>query len=384
MGKDQVRQKALGNRIEKKLSEATEALARQHMENALELIENDCLEDARELFALASELTKDQRVKEELEEKISELEVRLEREYEKGLPEFDYDSGAEERHKSFVEERSEEQARENFRALIGALPKDVRRQYLGYGPNFIRGYIALNEGEFETAVEYLSESMIEHRDGQGYIPMELATAFMNLERLEEARELLEKFLEIHPGTLTACKLLCEIYWELEDYESAHALLDTVPRDKIDTVAFDLLKGETLYHHGKYADAEALYNVLLHRHGWNEPVARALAKTSEATGDWHKARELYREMMSSCGSCGSRIDPYVKKKFADASFATGERTTSLLELYLSLARQVPEAAPACFENASLICKEQGNETEAKRFKAISSRLKFGPMGRDSSD
>ena len=382
--KDPVRQKALGNRIEGKLSEAAEALARQHLENALELIESDCLEDARDLFSLASELTKDQGLKDELEGHASKLEQRLEREYEERLPEFDYEPGKEDRQENFVEERSERQAMENFRALIGALPKDVRKQYVGYGPKFIEGYIALNEGQFETAVEYLSESMEDHRDDTGYIPLELATALMNLDRLEEAEKLLERFLESHPETLNAYRLLCEIYWDLEDYESAHAILDTAPRDRIDTVALDLLKGETLYHQGIFAEADALYSANLQEHGWNEAVAQALAKTSEATGDWGRARDLYREMMSSCGSCGARVDPYVKKKFADASFAAGERTPSLLELYLSVARQLPEAAPACFEKASLLYKESGNETEAKRCKAISSRLKFGLMGRDSSD
>ena len=382
--KDPVRQKAFGDRIEGKLSEATEALARQHFESALELIENDCIEDARDLFSLSLELTKDQGLKDELEGHLSKLEERQEREYEERLPEFDYEPGKEERQESFVQERSERQAMENFRALIGALPKDVRKQYVGYGPSFIQGYIALNEGQFETAVEYLSESMENHRDDAGYIPLELATALMNLDRLEEAAELLERFLESHPENLNAYNLLCEIYWDLEDYDSAHAILAAAPQDRIDTVSLDLLKGETLYCQGNYAEADALYSGILQEHGWNEAVARALARTSEATGDWEKARDLYREMMSSCGSCGAREDPYVKKKFADACFATGERTPSLVELYLSVARQMPEAAPACFEKASLLYKESGNETEAKRCKAISSRLKFGLMGRDSSD
>jgi hypothetical protein len=49
------------------------------------------------------------------------------------------------------------------------------------------------------------------------------------------------------------------------------------------------------------------------------------------------------------------------------------TTEILELYLSLAQESPAHATGYFEKVSRIYTAQGNEKEARRFRAIAEKL-----------
>ncbi len=378
---------ALKNGIEKKLAEATEALARVHFGNALEMIESECFEEARELLELSSELSRDGGLKAELAKKLEIVRERMERALEDDLDDYDYGLEEEEEEETEDFEETEEtddfdRDLENFHALIESLPRDVRDEYLGYGQNFVLGYIALNEEEFETAADYLEEAVRENEPKEGYIPMELATAYMNMDMPDEARELLEKVVRNRPDALPAYQLLCELYWEQEDFGAVDALLDSVPEDKYDTLAVQMLKGKNLYNAGRYDEAKEHYGDFLRTYGWNEAAARGLAKACEASGDLEQARGLYREMMSGCTGCGSRIDPFVKKKYADLSFAAGEKSPAVLEMYLSVAREAPETAADCYDKVGRIYEAQGNLAEAKRFRAFSKRARRD-SGRDEN-
>ena len=79
-----------------------------------------------------------------------------------------------------------------------------------------------------------------------------------------------------------------------------------------------------------------------------------------------ARNIYREIMDQCRSCHSRIDPAIKRKFADLSFASALYTTEVLELYLSLVREVPEHKADFYQKISRIYAAQDNAEEARRF------------------
>ena len=85
-----------------------------------------------------------------------------------------------------------------------------------------------------------------------------------------------------------------------------------------------------------------------------------------------ARNIYSEIMAQCSSCHARIDPYIKQKFADLSFASGLNTTDVLELYLSLASEVPQNAVEYYQKISRIYSAQGNLEEARRFQQISEK------------
>jgi tetratricopeptide (TPR) repeat protein len=265
------------------------------------------------------------------------------------------------------------QGDEYFTALCGTLPADVQKAYRSYGDNFKNGYLALNRGDFMSAAEYLSRAMEENPATDSYIPLEMATAYLNLERYSEAQQLLEAFVKDQPQALPAYQLLCEIYWETGAFTQAEALLDSVPEELTESVAVFILKGETLFHAGNYSAAKELYQNFFRTYNWNEAVARALAKTHEALNEFANARSLYRKIMDQCRSCHARIDPFIKQRYADLCFDSGMLNTDILDLYLSLARELPANAPEYYVKISRIYAAQGNHTEAGRFRAIAEKL-----------
>jgi tetratricopeptide (TPR) repeat protein len=358
---------ALKTRLQEKIHQTKEALALGHEQNADDLIESGFYDDARELYILAQELTKNPKQKKDLEIKLKDLDFHLDRTLEEDLPDLDVEA------QEAQEPEFPEQDDEYFRALCGTLPNDVQKDYLSYGDNFKNGYLALNRGDFAGAADYLSRAMQENPPADSYIPLELATAYLNLGKHAEAQQLLEAFLEKQPQALPAYQLLCEIFWERKAFEQADALLSSVPEELTESIAVYILKGETRFHAGNFSTAKEFYRDFLETYGWNELVARALAKTHEAMNELANARNVYRQIMDQCSSCHTRLDPFIKQRYADLCFDSGMYTAEILELYLSLAQEVPGNATDYFEKVSRIYTALGNEGEARRFRAIAEKL-----------
>ena len=74
-------------------------------------------------------------------------------------------------------------------------------------------------------------------------------------------------------------------------------------------------------------------------------------------------------MNACSSCGRPADADLKKRYADTSFATGQHTVTVLEMYLELAANDPDLRGEYFNKVSVIYKALGNDAEAKRFAAF---------------
>jgi len=352
-----------------KIHSSREALVLQHKKTAEDMIEAGYHEDALQYIQLALELTEDPDLTGDLENQKRELEARAldgipieEPEVEIADPEEARDDEADDG----------EPGDEYFTALVGTLPEEIQKAYLGYGEAFKKGYLALNQGNFESAAGYFSRAMEENPDPQTYIPLELATARLNQGESEDARQLLEKFLQHRPDALPAYQLLCEIFWETKAFDRAESLLATLPPELSESIAGFVLRGETLYHAEKFKEAKAFYQNLLNTYDWNETIARALAKTHESLNEMANARNIYREIMGQCHSCHSRIDPYIKQKYADLSFASGLHTTEVLELYLSLVHEVPDKKADFYQKISRIYTTQGNGTEARRFEIFAEK------------
>jgi tetratricopeptide (TPR) repeat protein len=368
---------ALKARLQDKVVKAKEALAHGHKRSADDMLDAGFYEDARELYLLAMELTEDPVFQTELQEKHQLLDFQMNKSISESLPEEDEialedgDFSSEIQESEYPQQGDEED--ETFRALCGALPEDVQKAYLNYGANFKKGYLALNQGDFAAAAEYLSRAMAENVSADSFIPLELATAYLNLDRISEAQQLLEALLQKQPQLLPAYQLLCEIFWEKSAFDNAEALLASVPDQLTESVAVYLLKGETLFRAGDHAAAKTLYQTFLKTYDWDERIALKLAKTHEALNELANARNLYREMMAQCRSCHKRIKPMIKEQYADLCFDSGMLSSDILELYLSLAQEVPAKAAAYYEKVSHIYATQGNAAEAARFRAIAEKL-----------
>ncbi|MBT3312228.1 MAG: tetratricopeptide repeat protein [Desulfobacterales bacterium] len=348
------------NLLEKKLLQSIESLALEHKNNAENLIESGLYNDAEDFFNLAIELTKDKKL-------IGEIE--------KGLEEIsDYHSESHGKEFVDVEIHEEEEDEELYQgadeeyltALLSSLPEAEQDVYYGYGEAFQRGYAALNQGDFETAVGELSQAMEDDPSADSFIPLELATAYLNIGDLNEACSLLDEFLLYHPESLRAYQMKCDVLWENKEFDEALEFLLTCPEELSDSVLIHILYGETLYLSQRLQEAVSFFLEFIETRGWNDLIARSLAKTYETLGLHEKARDLYGEIIGNCQGCGSRIDPFVKQRYADTSFETGDYSTKILELYLELTREDPNNRSHYFQKISRLYSHHGNESEARRY------------------
>jgi tetratricopeptide (TPR) repeat protein len=184
--------------------------------------------------------------------------------------------------------------------------------------------------------------------------------------------LLENVLATHPESPRVYPVFCEILWERREFERARKIMEDCPEELQNSLLIHLLRGETYYQEGNYREAQSYYLEVMKSYGWDEDMARALARTYEALGMVDKARDVYGEIMVSCQGCGRRIDPVIKRKFADTSFETGERSTRILEIYLSLAQDDPDNRRDYYQKISQIYESAGNLKEARRFQAIAQK------------
>ncbi|MFO7984530.1 MAG: tetratricopeptide repeat protein [Desulfatiglandaceae bacterium] len=351
-----------GSRIQEKLDKSVDALSREHIQTARDLVESGYADDARELLELARGLTRDTALQAEITRNLKKIASAAAMDI---LQEMDPEAFSEPRD----HEDAEADDHETFTALLGALPEDVQSAYLSYGPAFQAGYVALNQGDFESAARALSRAMEAHPEPESFIPLELGTALLNLHRLEEAQPLIETFLAHHPDALPGYQVCCEILWEKGDFDRAEALLGSCPEDLHHSWGFVLLRGETLSQAGRFSEAAGFYETAMNAHGRHDAVMKALAAVYETLGRPEKARGLYQEIMNQCRTCHTAVDPFVLRKLADIGFELGEYTPSVLESYLSLAQDDPGHRAFYFNRISRIYAHMGNDVEARRFEAF---------------
>ena len=360
--------------LKQKHRRCKEALSHQHRRSGDDLLDAGYPKEAREYYLLGLELTEDAQLR-------SLLEDRLEK--------TDPPANGERSAAALVDFTAHEEVTENenvfedddtyFIALCNTLPVEVRKTYKRYGQPFKNGYIALNRGDFETALEALTRAQEDYPSDGSYIALELATAYVNLEKFEAARDLLERFLHRHPDALPAYRMLCEIFWDNGDYALAERLLASIPQSLRDTQAFVLLHGETIYRQKRYSEAAAWYRTALNTYRWNENIARALAVTLESSNQAGPARDLYGEIIQRCSSCAApsaypaHIDPFTRRRYAELSLAAGDHSTKILELFLSLVRDDPVNAKTYYGSISRIYFERGDETEALRFQMFADKI-----------
>jgi tetratricopeptide (TPR) repeat protein len=350
-------------RLEEKIIRAKEALAVQHRQTGEELIDAALYEEAEEILSLAMDLTEEAGLKVKLAQRLKDIQEHHASKAVDHLPHVDLQElGAQ-------EPSDQVRGDDYFGILCGSLPEDIQQAYYSYGDTFRAGYVALNQGDFELAVAKLSQAMEENPWPHSYIALELATAYLNLSRHDAARSLLEGFIKEHPDSVQAYYLLCEILWEMEQFDQIHTLLDTSPLELGDSLPIQLLRGETLFRAKRYEEAESLYLDYLRSHDWDDNIARSLARTYEALGENESARELYGEIMGACRSCGTRVDPFIKQRYADLCFDSGDYSTHILELYLSLVHEDPENRARYYQKVSRIYSALGHEGEAQRYRTF---------------
>jgi tetratricopeptide (TPR) repeat protein len=354
-------------RLTEKLKDASESLARAHFREVDELAACGEREAARDLLELALDLSADDAFKADVREKMKRLEEEaalpdpgpeLQRE-----PEREREPAAEPPPEG-IEEVSDLDT--HFHILVSTLPEELKTAYESYGESFKAGYIALNQGDFSGAAERFEQAMEENPGPGTWIPLELATACMNLGDLEAARDTMAEHIRENPESLRSYHLLCDIFWAMGDYEGAVELLSNCPEPLKENIAVPLLLGETYYQAGRYQAAKDAFLACYRHFGETEMTLRALAKTHEAMGETETARDLYGQIVNSCAGCGARVDPYTKRRYAELSLEAGDTSNRILEMFLSLVREDPDNRKEYYDRIGRIYEANGNTSEARRY------------------
>ncbi|MBW2513573.1 MAG: tetratricopeptide repeat protein [Deltaproteobacteria bacterium] len=353
------------DRIETKLQHVCESLALQHKISGAELVSAGCFEEAGELLELSRALTHDPQLLREVDALLADMAA--------GDPMVP-GAGAGQETDDDVFDLDDEEA--YFLVLCSTLADEIQEIYAGLGENFRSGYIALNRGGFEAAADLLNKALADQGGRITYVHLELATAYLNLGDVHAARTLLEAFIAKYPDALRAYEVLCEIYWEFEAYDLAETLLQSSPDTLQTSMLILLLMGETLFRSGKQAEAASFYLKSIEYLGWDEQIAVALARTYEAQGMRQEALAAYREILASCKSCRKRVDPFVRQRYAELMYETGDISSGLVETYFSLCRENPENQPRYFGRIGDIYRRQGYPEEARRYLEMARKGKLG--------
>ncbi|MFZ2633328.1 MAG: tetratricopeptide repeat protein [Desulfosalsimonadaceae bacterium] len=347
--------------LKEKIGTAKEALAKAHLHTGGQLMESHNFAEAEDLFRLALELSNDPDFKQKIESALARLDA--------ALPPGNPDVTIKVPHPVPAADVMDNEE-EYFAVLCNALPEAVKQAYHSYGRTFRQGFIALNNGNFKTAAKKLSEAFEKNPSERPLVALELATALMNLGQYDRASELILQFVGNHPDELRGYQMLCDVYWATGNFDDAVRLIEGCPGPLKETFPVQVLLGETYFHMEKYAEAQAVFLSCQSRYGQNELVSRALAKIFEAMGDAEKAKNIYGQILAGCTQCGARTDPFVKRRYADLCFAAGERSSRILELYLSVAQEDPDSREDCYQRIGEIYEALGNLKEARRYQSLS--------------
>jgi tetratricopeptide (TPR) repeat protein len=343
-------------------------LALYHKQRGEEMLDSQYYEGAEDVFCLALELTENRELKIELKELLQESRDHLVQEEAIDSQEIQVEK------RDRVEQDYPVPEDEYFVALCGSFSDKKREKvYYGYGEAFREGYVALNQGDFSLAATKLSQAMEENPSAKTYIPLELGVAYLNLGKNQEAKGLLKSFLKDYPDSLQGYHLLCEAYWEMKEFDEAQSLLRTCQEEVGESPHILLLKGETLFHSGRFQEAKTLFRDYLDSSPWDDNIVLSLAKTHEALGEKEEARDLYGELMEQCSSCSRKIDPFVKQRYSDISLESGQCSTRILEMYLSLVHEDPDNKAHYYRKIIEIYSALGNEREARRYQALSKEI-----------
>jgi tetratricopeptide (TPR) repeat protein len=351
------------SRLSEKITRANEALAASHLRNAQALIFSENFDEAEGLLHLVLELSNDERVKEKA---LADLEAMRKN---SKTPVFRDHEAVEPMVAHMDHGEGYKNLDDYFFLLCSTLPEDVQQEYHRYGRAFKTGYVALNSGDFEKAAVDLETAMREHSIPHSQIPVELATALVHLNRSDEAAGILEKYIDETPGSLRGYQALCEVYWDTGEYESAVDLLNACPDELKAGLPVRMLLGETFYQSGKYAEALNVFEKAMDAFGFNEMIARSLAKSHEAAGNIQQAKTLYGQIMTACRSCQTRTDPFIKGRYAELCFQSGEKSDRLLDVYFSLAQEDPDNKHQYYQRIHQIYEHMGNVDQARRYRLM---------------
>jgi len=355
---------AFKTRIEKKIAGAKQELAKMHTLKAEELMEAECFTDAEDRLTLAMTLTEDADLKSRIKNLLAEINDLPRQNQGAGIDKVTENMDKTDPAINTMDEIDEN---EYFAALVNSMPPQEQKIYPGYGSAFKKGFIAMNQGDFDLASTYLEMALEEQKPETCFIHLELATCRLNQDDPSEAKILALEFLDHFPTSIRGWQILSEAMWGLGEFDEAMEQLSLCPKEISNTIEMEILRGETLILSNEVKKANSLYLSLVNKGKRDQAVLINLAKTYELLSDHREANKLYLELLNQCASCGAKPDPNLRLRFAETSMAMGEATDKEIEIYLDLAKEDPFNKSNYFKRVSEIYSNLGNPAQAERFR-----------------
>lgn len=351
-------------RLADKIKDSRESLAGVHLEAAREWIAAEHYREAEDLLRLALELSENPNLRNQATGLLASVT---------GEGALEDPAG----NRLFLEEEdpfadgddldeADDEIDEYFTVLCHSLPDDLADAYQNYDQSFKEGFVALNNGDFETAVEKLSAAVDRPGVDQPLAALELATAYTHLGKFGQARDLILAFVDAHGLGVRPVQMLCDVYWGMGAFRQAMDLLDLCPEPLRESFSLQMLRGETCYQMGDFPGARTVFEQCRQRFGENERITRSLAKTLEAMGSLEAARDLYGGLISGCARRGTRVDPFLQRRYAELCFACGERSQRLVDLYFSIVQADPDNKADYYRRIHALYTDLGKPREAARY------------------
>ena len=301
------------NDIYEKVAEIAAELRQGHLQRAAQLSKAGEIERAYAAF----ESARAQSLSPESIEEVDELRAKLSAavEEERKIPAL---------HDESDEAGQEWNERDHFQVLLGGLPEAQAEEYEGYGDQFRRGWMALQAGDFDRAIELLEQAK-ESRPAP-FLLTELGRAYHGQNQAERALELM-RAADQEAGDEIYIKLrLVEVLWTLERHDEAEEVLQAAhDLDEENTEVFRAI-GEHALRSGDYDPGIEAVELMLEDEPNNIGLLRMLGQLFQAKGELPQALDAYERVNGLRWS----FDPENNELVFDATSALGAAQI-LLEL-----------------------------------------------------
>ena len=277
--------------IKGQLNIANSALLTMHKEAALRFMKQGMPENAIEHFTTALDfVTDDHQEREELLKQINGAQRTM------APRELEALVGPESAEQDRAPEEAPFNEEENFHALLNTLNQDQADVYLTLGDDFRRAYLAMMEGDLDTADKWLSQVHAQHPDN-AYLQYEMGRLRMGQERYEEAEELLSSACKKAPDMIPVRHARVETLWGLEQYDQAERVVEEAFEIDDELLENFVIAGETCLRSSEYANGVEIIEAGVQLHDKSVILHRLLGKLQSALQNTTSAIEAFETALA---------------------------------------------------------------------------------------
>lgn len=273
--------------LEERIKGVRATLRKQHLERFEQLKGGEAVDRAHDALdsALSHSLTDAEK------EEVEALRATISRGIKLKTPQRDDED-------RLLPDEASAPGQEAFIALLGGLPEKQADHYEALGEPFRSGWIALHQGEIETALSKLEEALEAHPD-DAYVQTELGRAHLAAGKGERAFELIDKAHAQRSDDVYIKLQLAQAGWMLKKFDVAEAALQAAHDLDEDNDVVLLAIGQHGLLSGDYASGIDAMEYLMGKARQVPPAfMRILGQLYEASGNLDGAVESYEAVLKA--------------------------------------------------------------------------------------